>query len=986
MTKYMGIVLATILVAIATSESVADEKAAAKINEVEKPVFEKDILPIFTRYCFNCHGKSSPQLGLDLRTARLTMRGSQNGPVVVGGSLKKSLLWQKVSKRVMPPSLFKLRLSDGEIETVRRWIETGATAGKAAALPADVQQQFASFKNEIQPILTKRCVSCHGADDPEADLDLRSLESLVRGSESGPVIVEGFSDKSILIRKVVSKAMPPADSEEPLTAAEIRKMTRWIDKGRFADFVVVKRREQTAQTTTTITDKDRQFWAFQKPVAVAPPKVKATGRIRTPIDRFVLAKLESQGLTFSPDASKLTLLRRAYFDLIGLPSTPKQTREFLADNRPDAYEHLVDRLLTSPRYGERWGRHWLDVVGYVDTSGKDFNPTSATLSDGYWRYRDYVIQATNKDTPWDQFLIEQIAGDELVDWRNAKKYSPKTLELLTATGYLRNVLDATNEDISNLPFDRYEALFMLMDRVSTSTMGMTLACARCHSHKFDPIPHTDYYRFLSVFTAAYNPRNWLPPKQRHLYHVSNFEKAEIEKKKSQTNTAIGKLQQQLKKIQQPYRTRLRDEKLKQIPKAIRADVKAAIDTDVKKRNATQKKLAAQHEKKLAVTDTQVDAALNEADRIACDRLRSEIRSHQSFLGTLRIDKVQALWDVGELPTIRLLNRGDVDFAGPKVSPGFLSILSPPGKSDAVGSASAVGKTTGLRLAFAEWMTRPDHPLTARVIVNRMWQHHFGTGIVSTPGNFGVTGSRPTHPALLDWLAVEFMRQGWSAKRFHKLMMTSTVYRQISQRGREGDRQPSLIDSENHLLWRMNLRRLDAEVLRDSVVAVSGKANYKMGGPPIMLKATPSGLQTLVDHDRRSVYLVARRSNPLTFLQVFDYPIIDVNCTRRSASATPLQSLTMINSKFLTDSAGHLANRVEASVGNDASLAKKIENAYWLALSRSPSDTEVKAAEQYVQHLQQLYEASKTKSEDASQRSFENFVHMLLCSNEFLYVD
>jgi mono/diheme cytochrome c family protein len=993
--QWVGAVI-TMIVAFATATSTA----------AEKPVFEKDILPIFTHYCFNCHGKSSPQLGLDLRTARLTMRGSQNGPVVVEGSLEKSLLWKKVSTREMPLKLFKLRLTDAEIDTVRRWIEAGAPSSAPAELPADVQAQFARFEKEIWPIFAERCVSCHGADDPEAELDLRSLESLLRGSKSGPVIVEGFSEKSILIRNVSGRTMPPPDSEKPLTAGEIRTITRWIDKGRFADFVdVTPRRAQTTDSseTSAVSDEDRQFWAFQKPVANVLPKVNATYRIRTPIDRFVLAKLEFRGLTFSPDASKLTLLRRAYFDLTGLPPTPGQAREFLDDDRTDAYERLIDRLLASPRYGERWGRHWLDVVGYVDTLGKDFNPKTAALSDGYWRYRDYVIAATNKDMPWDRFLVEQIAGDELVDWRNAKKYTPETLELLTATGYLRNVLDATNENISNLPFDRYEALFMLMERVSTSTMGMTLACARCHSHKFDPIPQTDYYRFLSLFTAAYNPSNWLPPKQRHLYHVSKVEQTEIEKKRAEITTTLNKLQQQLNSIRKPYWDRLRAEKLKQIPDSLRADVQAAIETAAKKRNNTQKKLASKHKKQLLVTDSHVDAALNDADRMACDTLRGQIETSKSFLATLRIDTVQALWDVGEAPTIRLLHRGDVDFAGPKVSPGFLTVLSAPGKSDVNPSVSAVGNTTGLRLAFAQWLTSPDHPLTARVIVNRLWQHHFGKGIVETPGNFGATGSRPTHPELLDWLAVEFMQQGWSAKRFHKMMMTSTVYRQISDSRlsiAESDRatpkpaigNPQSVDPDNRLLWRMNLRRLNAEALRDSVIAVSGQANDRMGGSPVMLKALPSGLQTVIDqnrsstHARRSIYLVARRSNPLTFLSVFDYPIIDVNCIRRSTSATPLQSLTMINSKFLTTSAGRLASRVEALVGSDAPPTLKIETAYRLTLSRNPSHSEIKAAEKHLQHLKQLYQTSSDKPAEASKRALENFVHMLLCSNEFLYID
>lgn len=952
-------------------------------DETEPPVFEADVLPIFTRYCFNCHGKSSPQLGLDLRSARLTMRGSQNGPVVVKGSLEESLLWKKVSTREMPLELFKLKLSDAEIETIRRWIEAGAPSNASAELPADVQEQFARFEKHVQPILAERCVSCHGADEQEAELDLSSLASLVRGSQSGPVVVEGFSDKSILIRKVASRVMPPPDSGSPLTPSEIRTITRWIDKGRFADFVDIAPRGKTKDSSESsiITAADRQFWAFQKPVAASPPTVAAADRVRTPVDRFILAKLEENGLTMSPDASKLVLLRRAYFDLIGLPPTPAQAREFFDDERPDAYERLIDRLLASPQYGERWGRYWLDAVGYVDTAGKDHNPTSATLSEGYWRYRDYVMTATNKDTPWDRFLVEQIAGDELVDWRTAKTYSPQILELLTATGYLRNVLDATDEDISDLPFDRYEALFMLMDRVSTSTLGMTLACARCHNHKFDPIPQTDYYRFLSLFTSAYNPSDWLPPKRRHLYDVSKAEQAEVDSHKAKST----QLTQQVATLHRHYKDTLLAKKLEQVPEADRAAAKAAVETDEKQRKDAQKQLFEKYGEMLAVTEAEVVSAHSEEDRKTRGDLLAEVAASLKFVAAHPFNKVQALWDVGDPPTIRLLHRGDVDFAGPKVEPGFLSILSLPGKSDAIRSPDAVGETTGLRLAFAQWLTSSEHPLTARVIVNRFWQHHFGNGIVDTPGNFGATGSRPTHPGLLDWLAVEFMRGGWSAKRLHKLMMTSTVYRQASA-SRSGAEEHG--DRDNQLLWRMNLRRLDAEALRDSVIAVSGGADYQMGGPPVSLQSTATGLQTVAEKDggRRSVYLTARRSNPATFLQLFDYPTIDVNCTRRSASATPLQSLTMINSKFLTDSAGRLAHRVESLVGSDAPSAAKIKTAYQFVFSRIPSATEGHAAEEHLRHLQELYKSSESEPNEASQQSFANLVHMLLCSNEFLYVD
>lgn len=975
--------------------------AAAALAD-DPPVFEKDVLPIFTRYCFNCHGKSSPQLGLDLRTARQALRGSQNGAVILKRELEKSLLWEKVSKREMPPALFNLKLEDAEIETVRQWILAGAPSDESAKLPDDVQAQFDRFENEIRPILQERCVECHGEDDPAADLDLQSLESLLRGSKRGPVIVEGFSDKSVLIRKISSKAMPPPDAGEPLSPDQIDGITRWIDRGRFADFVDIDPDDakQTISAADEITDEDRQFWAFRKPTANPPPEVAATQRVRTPIDRFVLAELEDAGLTFSPDAARQTLLRRAYFDLTGLPPSPEQTRQFLADDRPDAYERLIDELLASPRYGERWGRHWLDVVGYVDTTDKDFDPNSVNLSDGYWRYRDYVIAATNKDVPWDRFLTEQIAGDELVDWRNASEYTPEILDSLIATGFLRNVLDATDEDISDLPFDRYEAMFKLMERVSTSTMGMTLACARCHSHKFDPIPQTDYYRFLSLFTAAYNPSDWLPPARRHLFDVSKAEQDEINRQRDETTAALNALKKQAGELRGPYKLKLLEQKLSQIPEPIRADAKTSVETDEKSRTEVQKYLAEKFAGLLAVSDADVDATLNEPDRLKLSSLQQEIASSDRRLASLQIHQVQALWDVGAAPTIRLLHRGDVDFAGPKVSPGFLAILSPPGRSDAVPSFRAIGETTGLRLAFAEWLTSPEHPLTARVIVNRMWQHHFGSGIVSTPGNFGETGARPTHPELLDWLAVEFMEQGWSAKRLHKMMMLSTVYRQSSSRQSQSndteasERDAESIDPQNRLLWRMNLRRLDAEALRDAVIAIGGSADDTIGGPPVMVTTSPSGLQSAPGDgtdaaSRRSVYLVARRSNPVTFLRVFDYPVIDVNCMQRSTSATPLQSLTMMNSEFLAGSAVLFAAHAEKLAGENAASASKIEAAYWLAFSRAPSEAEIAGGIDYLDQLKKLYAAAPDSSDPstaAEKRAFENFVHMLQCSNEFLYVD
>ena len=499
--------------------------------QADGPRFEKDVLPIFQQYCFTCHGQSAPKLGLDLRTAASTLKGTYNGPVIVKGSPEKSVLWQKVSAHAMPPPVYGQTVPDSDIETLKRWIAAGAPADHPAGDGKEAAEQRARFDKEILPVLTARCVQCHGQNKPMAGLDLRSAASLLKGSNSGPVVAEGFSEKSLLIRKVASHAMPPPGSGPPLSESEIRVLREWIDRGQFWVEEVDNSLERpfSPAEAPEVTAKQRDFWAFRTPVAAAVPKVRAADRVRSPIDSFILAKLESQGLGMSPDAAGLTLLRRATFDLIGLPPTPEEIRNFLADTKPGAYERLIDRLLASPQYGVRWGRQWLDAAGYIDTTGKDFDAKRLELAEGMWRYRDYVVESINKDKPWNKFLAEQIAGDEMVDWRSAKHYTPRMIELLTATGYMRSILDITWDDIENLPVNRFEALFKLIEKVSSSTMGMTMACARCHTHKFDPIPQRDYYRFLSLFTTAYNPYDWIKPNDRYLWAVSKEDKEENSK-------------------------------------------------------------------------------------------------------------------------------------------------------------------------------------------------------------------------------------------------------------------------------------------------------------------------------------------------------------------------------------------------------------------------------------------------------------------------
>ncbi len=953
----------------------------------DKPRFETDVLPILTQYCFTCHGQSSPKLGLDLRTAASTMKGSHNGPVIVKGSPEESLLWKKMSTRAMPPAIYGQKVPDADLEVVKLWIAAGAPSDPASSAAAkEAAGQHARFERELLPVFTARCVQCHGKKDPMAGLDLRSVSSVLKGGASGPVVVEGFSERSLLVRKLTSKAMPPAGSGKPLTEAEIQTIREWIDRGNFSESVAVDSadREFTPAEAPPVTAEQRQFWSFRKPVAAEVPKVRGRSRIRTPIDAFVLAKLEANGLSFSPEAPDEKLMRRAYFDLIGLPPTPEQIREFQSDRAPGAYERLLDKLLASPHYGERWGRQWLDAVGYVDTTGKDFDPKKAEYAEGMWRYRDYVIRSINADKPWSRFLMEQIAGDELVDWQVAGPYTPEMLELLTATGYMRNVLDITEEDISNLPVERYEALFKLVEKVSSSTLGLTMGCARCHTHKFDPIPQRDYYRFLNLFATSYNPVDWLQPQNRHLWTVSKSEKEEIDRYNAQFDAPLAELNKELAAIKKPYEKKLLEEKLLLIPEAIREDTRTAVETAADKRDEIQKYLFLRFGAKLRVSDADARKGFTEAEKAAAARLDDAIKEEEGK--KRKLEKVQALWDVGKPPLIRLLQRGSAESPGPKVTPGFPEVLCG-GRTDAARPEETQGKSSGLRLAFAKWLTSRENPLAARVVVNRIWQGHFGTGLVATADNFGKMGAPPVNQELLDWLAVDFMDHGWSAKRLHRLIMESSVYRQSARQGGTAwVAKARAMDPDNRLLWRMNLRRLEAEALRDSVIAVSGKLDNTVGGPAIPLEMQADGLQVVSSKEgdagrwRRSIYLAARRTYPVSFLGVFDYPIIDVSCARRVPSATPLQSLTMMNDPFVWEAARHMAARAEGIAGSGGSTAEKIAAAYLLALSRQPTAAEVKQGAEYLRAQQELF------GEGGPAKALGSLAQMLLSSNEFLYVD
>jgi hypothetical protein len=845
-----------------------------------------------------------------------------------------------------------------------------AASGLAAGPVADPKRAPApapSFSRDVRPILAAHCVRCHGGASTKADLDLSSPARVVKGGASGPAVVKGSAADSLLYEQVSSRAMPPGKARK-LTAEQVGVIGRWIDAGAPSDVA--------AGTTTTAAS---MHWAFRPPVKPPVPDAGGAARVRTPVDSFLLAALESRGLDFSPEADRPALIRRATFDLTGLPPTPEELDRFLADGAPGAFERLVDRLLASPAYGERWGRHWLDAAGYSDTQNLDNDLGIVQPNENIWKFRDYVVRSYNLDTPFDRFLTEQLAGDELVDWRSAPRYDPGTLDALTATGFLRNVPDDTNAPELNRPLERNLIVGRVAESVGSNLLGLTVGCARCHNHKYDPVTQEDYYRLVACFTPAYDPGRWKTPAERTMPDVPPGEVKDVTAHNAEVDRTLAELKSGIEALRKAAERRVREARLAAIPEAIRSDLRAALATPEKSRAEVQKYLVAMLGPLVSVKPADVEAALTAPERgerkALANRsaaLASRKRSHGA---------IQAVWEDGQPPTpTRVLRRGDWATPLATVAPGFVAALCPTGPVELSRPADAKGPSSGRRLALARWLTRPDHPLTARVLVNRLWQHHFGVGIVATSDNLGVKGAAPTNQALLDWLAVDFVEHGWSLKRLHRLVMTSAAYRQSSRRpapdGPAGSgSRAEAADPGNDGLWRMPLRRLDAESVRDAMLAVSGGLDRRMGGKPTPLLSRPDGL-ILPDPSKpadallRSLYLFARRNYPVGILEAFDFPIMALNCTRRTTTATPLQSLTALNSDFAQGAAEAFAARVVAETGTAAPTEARVEHAFLLAFARRPRPEEARRCVEFL----------------AADGALGSLCHMLFCSNEFLYVE
>ncbi len=819
-----------------------------------------------------------------------------------------------------------------------------AAMAAASATSASTAPSAADFQRDVRPILEARCWSCHGPADARSGLRLDSRAAALKGGHGGPALAPGQSGKSALMRRVTSRdartLMPPG---RPLEPREIAVLRAWIDAG--APWPSGENRPGTASGT---------HWSFVPPRRPAVPAVKDAAWVRNPVDAFVLARLEREGRKPAPEADRLTLLRRVTLDLTGLPPTPGEIDAFLADRAPGAYERVVGRLLASPAYGERWAQHWLDVVRYAETNGFELDGDRPQA----WRYRDWVVRALNADMPYDRFLQLQIAGDLL---------APEDFDARVATGFLRAGPQHVVGGNVDPAMTRQEWLTEAVTGVGNAVLGLTIQCARCHDHKFDPIPQSDYYRLQAFFAGAANTELKRPA-------PGEVEQYEAALKSIRERTAP--LQAQIGGIEQPYRERLRAEKIARLD----PEYREALALPAEKRTSEQKRLAANAGPQIAVPWDELVAALTPEDRARRAALRAQVHAIENTAPEPPTAAPGVAESLSPAPATFVLVRGEPHVRGARVEPGVPAALqapAPPSRGE-----------KDRRPVLAEWLTRRDHPLTARVMVNRVWQGHFGRGLVPTPNDFGRHGAAPTDPALLDWLAAVFAappvpgaspaRSGkdlasapgipvsapakgsapaagrtgsgdrgpgtgpglaWSLKELHYLLVTSSAYRQASTAP----------------------RRLDAEAIRDSVLAAAGTLNRHAGGPSVRVPLEPEVYDTIftegepdnlwpvtadpAQHARRSLYLFRKRNVRLPMLAVFDQPDAMSSCAARGESVHALQSLTLMNSDFMLQQSRAFAGRLLRDAGGQDDPA--IRQLYLRALGREPRPEEVQRARRFL---------------------------------------
>jgi hypothetical protein len=826
-------------------------------------------------------------------------------------------------------------------------------------------QESAGLQKDIQALFRSRCIKCHGGEKPKAKLNLSNLEGMARGSKSGLVVFPGQIDKSRLWQMIQQEKMPP---KEPLPQSERGIVRRWIETGAPG----LAFRPEGAEAF-------KKHWAFQLPTRHAAPSVQRQELIRTEIDRFIEAALEEDRLSLAPEATRETLIRRVSFDLTGLPPTPAEIDSFLGDPAADGYERMVERYLASPNYGERWGKYWLDAAGYADSNGYFSADSDRPLA---YRYRDYVIRSFNGDKPYDRFVREQLAGDELAGFQPDGDVMPHVVELLTATHFLRNAQDGTGESDGNpdeVRIDRYTVLEGTLQITMSSLLGITIQCARCHDHKFEPVTQRDYYSLQAIFFPAYCPDRWIKPADRVVAVGTKARREDVQRRSETIDRQVQAFRSGLEAIGAPFQEHLLEERLQSLEPAKRAEVVLAFKTAKDKRTPEQQALLRAHAE--AVKISEEDLAKKFPDYASIRKPIVEVIAAREKERPPAMEKISILVETDSKPPAHhILVRGQHNVPGPEVNPGVPAALCTPGDQFQLSPHPPAKTSSGRRSAFAAWVTSPENPLFARVMVNRVWQHHFGIGIVATPDNFGQSGAQPSQPDLLDFLATELIRNGWSLKAIHRLILTSAVYRQSSAFREDAFES----DPDNRLLWRFPLRRLDAEAIRDAMLSVSGDLDGKSGGPFIPTSQLEGG-SVVVDEKlegarKRSVYLQQRRTQTLTLLEVFDAPSVVTNCSFRNTSTVPLQALALLNSDFAKRRSLGFARRLDNEAGMDAD--KRIDLAFRLACGRKPGEKELDVAKRFLTAQYQVYSGEK----DAAERVWSDFCQMILASNGFLYVE
>ncbi len=889
--------------------------------------------------------------------------------------------------------------------------------GSIASRRAAADEAVPKFETDIAPILEARCVKCHGEGKLEAGLDLRRRFLIAKGGDSGAGFVAGKPDESLLIQKIVADEMPPKE-EGRLDEKQKALLRRWVASGALTAAEKEAPLDEGDQPSR-LSDEDRHFWAFQplrRPIIPAIENQKS--KIKNPLDAFLLEKLEAKGLAFNPEASKSELLRRLSFDLLGLSPTIEQLDEFLADESPDAYERIVDRLLASPQYGERWGRQWLDIAGYADSDGY---LAADRLRPEAWRYRDWVIRALNKELPYDQFVLHQLAGDELTDWRRAEEIAPDVSEQLAATGFLRTALDPTYPGYTE-PNEIHQVLADTMQIVGTTFLGLTVHCARCHSHKFDPISQRDYYSLQAVFGGALDPARWQPSEVRGIPLATEVQEARITEHNKKVDERVAALTGSLNELTARFRKKhvAQAARLSEVsnpsgtepdkaggPPALRNELLdkliAALLVAADKRNDEQKKLIADLAPGMSLSDDELAKRFDEFKDDSA-KLKAAIAAEQALKKT--ITRIRGLVDLDDKPPAgRIMRRGDYNKPGAEVAAGVVEVLAPAGFQL---TPQPGYKTSGRRTALAKWLTSPEHPLLARVHVNRIWAAHFGRGIVPTIANFGRSGAKPTHPELLDWLATEFVGKleirnpksegehaalatpnsplSWSQKRLHRLIVTSAAYRQSA----DVDEAKQRLDPDNMLLGAWTPKRHQGEMVRDSLLTVSGRLNPRSFGTPSNVALQGDGSVLDTDDEpgrRRSIYQIVRRSQHLTMLDLFDTPLMEINCPERTVSTVPLQALAMLHGPSADRAATALAERVFSAASTDHDRTRF---AFRLLFTREPSAKEVdyvarSLAELLQEELAKRPNATDTDNHAALKAAWRQVALVLLNSNEFVYV-